>query len=76
MSGKIKGAVLVNAYQRLEEAMYQPRRMSEELTALGVETAPRIRTVRVELPPARKAGVMVSSVAELVDKLKNEARVI
>lgn len=38
MSGKIKGAVLVNAYQRLEEAMYQPRRMSEELTALGVET--------------------------------------
>ena len=47
-----------------------------ELAALGVDTTPRIKTLRVELPPARKAGVMVSSVAELVDKLKNEARVI
>lgn len=47
-----------------------------ELAALGVDTTPRIKTLRVELPPARKAGVMVSSVAELVEKLKNEARVI
>ena len=38
MTKKIKGAILVNAYQRLEDAMYQPHRMSEEFAALGVET--------------------------------------
>ncbi len=43
---------------------------------LGVDTAPRLTTLRVEEPPARKAGIRVESVAELVDKLKNEAKVI
>jgi electron transfer flavoprotein beta subunit len=42
----------------------------------GVDVTPRLAVVRVEEPPARKAGVRVGSVAELVDKLKNEAGVI
>jgi electron transfer flavoprotein beta subunit len=43
---------------------------------LGVDVAPRLTTIKVTEPPAREAGVMVESVAELVDKLKNEAKVI
>ena len=43
---------------------------------LGVDPAPRLRTVKVAEPGGRKAGVKVGSVAELVDKLRNEARVI
>ncbi|MEM7169889.1 MAG: electron transfer flavoprotein subunit beta/FixA family protein [Pseudomonadota bacterium] len=43
---------------------------------LGVDVTPRLETVKVTEPPARAAGVKVSSVAELVDKLKNEAKVI
>ncbi len=47
-----------------------------DLASLGLDTAPRIRILCVEEPPARKAGVMVASVDELVDRLKNEAHVI
>ena len=43
---------------------------------LGVDPAPRLTTVKVSEPPKRKAGVKVGSVAELVEKLKNEAKVI
>jgi electron transfer flavoprotein beta subunit len=43
---------------------------------LGVDPTPRLTTLRVSEPPGRKAGVKVGSVAELVDKLRNEARVI
>jgi len=43
---------------------------------LGVEVAPRLRTLKVEPPPERKAGIKVGSVAELVEKLRNEAKVI
>ena len=43
---------------------------------LGVDTTPRIKLIKVEEPPIRKAGIKVSSVAELVQKLKNEAKVI
>jgi electron transfer flavoprotein beta subunit len=43
---------------------------------LGVDTAPRLKTLKVEEPPKRHAGVMVKSVAELVDKLRNEAKVL
>jgi len=43
---------------------------------LGVDVTPRLTVVQVVEPPARKAGVKVASVAELVDKLKNEAKVI
>jgi electron transfer flavoprotein beta subunit len=44
--------------------------------ALGVDVAPRVKTVKVVEPGKRKAGVMVKDVAELVDKLRNEAKVI
>jgi electron transfer flavoprotein beta subunit len=43
---------------------------------LGVDVAPRLKTLKVQEPSKRKAGVMVKDVAELVDKLKNEAKVI
>lgn len=43
---------------------------------LGVDVAPRLTTLKVEAPAQRKAGIKVASVAELVDKLKNEAKVI
>ena len=44
--------------------------------ALGVDVAPRLKTLKVVEPGKRKAGVIVKDVAELVDKLKNEAKVI
>ncbi|MCV2355182.1 electron transfer flavoprotein subunit beta/FixA family protein [Paucibacter sp. B2R-40] len=43
---------------------------------LGVDVAPRIKTLKVEEPPKRSAGIKVADVAALVDKLKNEAKVI
>ena len=44
--------------------------------ALGVDVAPRVKTVKVAEPGQRKAGVMVKDVGELVEKLKNEAKVL
>jgi electron transfer flavoprotein beta subunit len=44
--------------------------------ALGVDVAPRLATLKVEEPPKRGAGVKLADVAELVNKLKNEAKVI
>ena len=43
---------------------------------LGVDAAPRLKTLKVSEPPGRKAGVKVPDVATLVAKLKNEAKVI
>jgi electron transfer flavoprotein beta subunit len=43
---------------------------------LGVEVTPRLKTLRVSEPPKRGAGIKVPDVATLVDKLKNEAKVI
>ena len=43
---------------------------------LGVDVAPRIQTLKVSEPPKRSAGIKVPDVAALVDKLKNEAKVI
>lgn len=43
---------------------------------LGVDVTPRIKTLKVSDPPKRSAGVRVPDVATLVDKLKNEAKVI
>ena len=43
---------------------------------LGVDVAPRLKTLKVEEPAKRGAGVKVADVAALVDKLKNEAKVI
>ncbi len=44
--------------------------------ALGVDPAPRVVTLKVTEPPKRKSGVKVADVAALIDKLKNEAKVI
>ena len=44
--------------------------------ALGVDVTPRLTTLKVEEPPKRGAGIKVADVAELVNKLKNEAKVI
>jgi electron transfer flavoprotein beta subunit len=49
---------------------------SLKLEALGVDATPRVKTLKVEDPPKRSAGVKVADVAELVAKLKNEARVV
>ena len=46
------------------------------LNDLGVDSSPRTEILKVELPEARAAGVIVETVDELVDKLKNEAKVI
>ncbi len=46
------------------------------LDELGVDAAQRLTVVKVEEPPAREAGITVGSVSELVEKLKNEAKVI
>ena len=43
---------------------------------LGVDITPRTKTLKVEPPAERQAGIKVADVAELVDKLKNEAKVI
>jgi len=47
-----------------------------EAASLGTDTAPKLAVTAYEAPAARKAGVKVSSVAELVDKLRNEAKVL
>ena len=48
----------------------------QPIDAMGIDTAPRMELLSVELPPSRDAGIIVESVDELVDKLKNEAKVI
>ncbi len=65
-------------YASLPNIMKAKKKPIDELTTdeLGVDVAPRLETLKVEEPPKREAGVMVESVAELVDKLKNEAKVI
>lgn len=44
--------------------------------ALGVDVTPHLKNIKVEEPPKRTAGILVADVAALVDKLKNEAKVI
>lgn len=65
-------------FASLPNIMKAKRKPLEELTTadLGVDVATRVKTVKVEPPASREAGVKVESVAELVDKLKNEAKVI
>lgn len=46
------------------------------LTDINVDATPRVKMLSVALPPARKGGIKVDSVAQLVDKLRNEAKVI
>ncbi|MDP6173307.1 MAG: electron transfer flavoprotein subunit beta/FixA family protein [Rhodospirillales bacterium] len=65
-------------YASLPNIMKAKKKPIEELSPedLGVDITPRLETLKVEDPPKRKAGVMVEDVAGLVDKLKNEAKVI
>ena len=65
-------------YASLPNIMKAKKKPVDAMTPdeLGVDTAPRLTTLKVTEPPAREAGVIVESVAELVDKLKNEAKVI
>ncbi len=65
-------------YASLPNIMKAKKKPIDEVTPadLGVDSAPRLQTLKVEEPPVRQAGVTVDSVAALVDKLKNEARVI
>ncbi len=48
----------------------------KEVGDLGVDITPRLQSVKVSEPPKREAGIKVETVAELVDKLKNEAGVL
>ena len=65
-------------YASLPNIMKAKKKPIEELNAsdLGVDISAKIQQLKVEEPPKRKAGIKVSSVAELVQKLKNEAKVI
>jgi electron transfer flavoprotein beta subunit len=65
-------------YASLPNIMKAKKKPIETLTPeqLGVDAAPRLKTLKVGEPPKRQAGVKVKTVAELVDKLKNEAKVI
>ena len=47
-----------------------------DISTLGIDTNPKIKVLKVEEPPKRKAGIMVNDVKELVEKLKYEAKVI
>jgi electron transfer flavoprotein beta subunit len=65
-------------YASLPNIMKAKKKPIEPLAPedLGVDVTPRLEVLEVVEPPARKAGVKVESVAELMDKLKNEAKVI
>jgi electron transfer flavoprotein beta subunit len=65
-------------YASLPNIMKAKKKPIEPLTpdALGVDPAPRLATIKVEEPSKRKSGVKVKDVAELVEKLKSEAKVI
>jgi electron transfer flavoprotein beta subunit len=65
-------------YASLPNIMKAKKKPIEQLTpeVLGVDVTPRLVTLKVEEPAKRQGGRKVASVAELVDKLRNEARVI
>jgi len=65
-------------YASLPNIMKAKKKPIETITPsdLGIEVSPRLVTLKVEEPAKRSAGVKVGSVAELVEKLKNEAKVI
>jgi electron transfer flavoprotein beta subunit len=65
-------------YVTLPNIMKAKKKPLETLTpeGLGVDVAPRLKTLRVQEPPKRSAGKMVKSVQELVENLRNEAKVI
>ena len=65
-------------YATLPNIMKAKKKPMDVMTPemLGVDVTPRLKTLKVVEPPKRKGGVMVADVAALVDKLKNEAKVI
>jgi len=65
-------------YVTLPNIMKAKKKPLDTLTpeALGVDIAPRLKTLKVSEPPKRGAGVKVPDVATLVAKLKNEAKVL
>ena len=65
-------------YASLPNIMKAKKKPIEEINVsdLGIDITPRIEQLKVEEPPKRKAGIKVANVAELVQKLKNEAKVI
>jgi len=83
---KLQMPALVTADLRLNEPRYAslPNIMKAKKkpidaktpSDLGVDTAPRLKTLKVTEPASRKAGIIVEDTATLVDKLKNEAGVI
>ena len=83
---KLKGPAIVTTDLRLNEPRYASlpnimkakKKPIEDKTpdAYGVDIAPRLEIMKTAEPPGRKAGAKVKTVAELVDKLRNEAGVI
>ena len=65
-------------YASLPNIMKAKKKTIDQLSTdeLGVDVAPRLKTLKVEDPPKREGGRKVADIAELVDKLKNEAGVI
>lgn len=65
-------------YATLPNIMKAKKKKLDTINAdeLGVDLAPRNKILEVMEPPPRKGGVMVSSVDELIDKLRNEAKVL
>ena len=65
-------------YASLQNIMKAKRKPLDEFTPedFGVDISKRLQTIRVDEPPERQAGIKVNSVDELIDKLKNEAKVI
>ena len=65
-------------YVKLPNIMKAKKKPLETIAVadLGVDTAPRLEVLKVEEPPKRSGGVKLADVSELVDKLKNEAKVI
>lgn len=65
-------------YVKLPNIMKAKKKPMDTLTTeeLGVDVSPTLTILKVEEPPQRSAGIKVADVAELVDKLHNEAKVI
>ena len=65
-------------FASLPNIMKAKRKTLDEMTPadLGVDITARVKTLKVTPPAAREAGVIVESVEELVEKLRNEAKVI
>ena len=65
-------------YATLPNIMKAKKKLLDTMTAesMGVDTQPRLKTIKVSEPPKRAGGVKVADVADLLNKLRNEAKVI